>query len=79
MINCEGCEYPLIDVLTENRKELQQISTIIVQFHRKYNIPGIDSVTEKYCELKKRLSRTHCLLWNFNYVWEAWVLHEYCI
>jgi len=79
VINCEGCEYSLINFLTENRKELATISTVIVQFHRNYIIPGIDSLTDNYCELKMRLSRTHCLLWNFNYVWEAWVSHEYCI
>ena len=79
VINCEGCEYSLINFLTENRKELATISTVIVQYHRNYIIPGIDSLTDNYCELKMRLSRTHCLLWNFNYVWEAWVSHEYCI
>ena len=79
VINCEGCEYSLINFLTENREDLATISTVVVQFHRSYIIPGIDSLTENYCELKMRLSRTHCLLWNFNYVWEAWVSHEYCI
>lgn len=78
ILNCEGCEYGLISWLTEHPEVLKKITVLIVQFHRQYDV-GVANLTVEYCRLRAALSKTHCLLWGFNYVWEAWIESRYCI
>jgi FkbM family methyltransferase len=66
-INCEGCEYGLLEqILEQNSAHL--IENIQVQFHP---IESIDS-TPRYCRIQSLLSKTHKKTFYYHYVWENW-------
>ena len=69
-INCEGCEFDVIEALTSSSL-IKQID--YVQFQ-----PHASVFTDKkkyrflYCRLRQLLSRTHKVAYEYPHVWEAW-------
>lgn len=67
-INIEGGEYELIPALFESGL-LRRIELIFVQFHRIWE-EGDNKAQRARC--RDLLSDSHELLWNYDFVWEAW-------
>lgn len=65
-INIEGDEYPVLEVLIEQGL-INIFSNIQVQFHQ--NIP--DSVIRRN-NIRSKLSETHHLTYDYDFVWENW-------
>lgn len=66
-INIEGAEYDLLDCLTTD--ELLKLDNIQVQFHTFY-----PECQQRRDAIRARLSRTHVLTYNYDFVWENWKL-----
>lgn len=64
-INIEGAEYDLLDSLSE--EELLKIENIQVQFHTFY-----PNCYERRNSIQSKLSKTHHLTYNYEFVWENW-------
>jgi FkbM family methyltransferase len=65
-INIEGSEYELLEHIIENNLQLK-IKNLQIQFHKTFN----DS-EEKREEIRKVLSLTHKLTYDYTFVWENW-------
>jgi FkbM family methyltransferase len=68
-INIEGAEYELLESLLENGL-IKRFKNIQVQFHD-FIIPG---AKERMNQIQENLSITHKLTYQFEFVWENWVL-----
>lgn len=64
-INIEGAEYDLLDSLSE--EELLGIENIQVQFHTFY-----PNCYERRNAIHNKLSKSHHLTYNYEFVWENW-------
>jgi hypothetical protein len=68
-VNCEGCEYGLLDAIVDDEFAVGLIDNIQVQFHTmKDDGEGL----HRYCRIQSLLSRTHQQSFGFHYVWENW-------
>lgn len=67
-INCEGCEYPVLEALLES-PFLYKIDAIYIQFHLLNNFAGNGP---RRCHLRSRLRYTHQLEYESSWVWEIW-------
>ncbi len=67
-INIEGCEYDLLDHLLET-DFITNIQNIQVQFH-----DFIPNAMERMKKIQDKLSITHELTYQFQFVWENWKL-----
>lgn len=65
-INVEGAEYDLVEDLL-NSGLIECVRKVQVQFHD--FVPG---ATERMRAIQNRLSRTHELVFQYEFVWEAW-------
>ena len=71
MINCEGCEYELLEVLIASSL-IQYFKHVQFQFH--LDLPGIAHQECRYCQIMSLLRRTHKPMFQFSYTWQAWQL-----
>mgnify|MGYP001613431320 CR=1 FL=1 len=67
-MNIEGGEYELLEALISSGN-ISKVSELQVQFHR--DIPG---AKERRRIIRKNLSKTHVLIYNFPFIWEKWSL-----
>jgi FkbM family methyltransferase len=65
-INIEGSEYDLLDHLIEENLQ-SKIKNLQIQFHK----ISRDSEARRE-KIRKKLSKTHTLTYNYNFVWENW-------
>jgi hypothetical protein len=65
-INIEGSEYELLEHIIENNLHVK-IKNLQIQFHKIFN----DS-EEKREKIRKSLSLTHKLTYDYTFVWENW-------
>lgn len=65
-INIEGGEYDLLDKMIEH-DFIKNCDNLQIQFHDFY--PDFQI---RYDVIKKELSKTHALTYNFPFVWENW-------
>lgn len=65
-INIEGSEYELLEHIIENNLHVK-IKNLQIQFHKTFN----DS-EEKREKIRKVLSLTHKLTYDYTFVWENW-------
>jgi FkbM family methyltransferase len=68
-INCEGCEW---DVLESVFGDVWRLKRIQVQFH-----PDADFVPDRlgrYAKIQDRLAETHDLVYDFPWIWQMWEL-----
>ena len=79
IINCEGCEYELLEKLINSEKLTSAIGTVLVQFHRHYKVSDVSP--EKFrCNLIRLLSeKGWCPIFSFPFIWEAWTNPSACI
>ena len=65
-INIEGAEYGLIPQLVDSGL-IMRFDRLLIQFH---DILGTSPQDYERC--RELLGRSHCLDWNFEFVWESW-------
>ncbi len=66
-INIEGAEFPLLEKMIQVDL-LRRVACFMIQFHEWH--PGAYSRRRK---IRKELSKTHRLVWDYHFVWEKWV------
>ena len=71
-INCEGCEYELLETLIE-LDLLRLFRTVQFSRHGQnyFNIYVPDSVP-RYCRAQEIMQRTHSIEWVHPWMWERW-------
>ena len=69
-INIEGGEYELLEELIDSGL-IVKIKNIQVQFH-----DFVPNAAERMNQIQKSLIKTHSLTYQFEFVWENWVLQE---
>ncbi len=67
-INIEGAEFPLLERMIETDL-IARVDCFMIQFHEWH--PGAYGRRRK---IRKAMSRTHRLVWDYHFVWEKWVL-----
>jgi FkbM family methyltransferase len=70
-INIEGGEFELLNALLEHPDLIRKIRYFQIQFHD--FVPDARNMRD---ELRKRLSETHQLMWDYPFIWESWKLSE---
>lgn len=65
-INIEGDEFALLNTLLDNNM-ITLFDNIQVQFHS-----FIENANEMRNEIQNKLSKTHHLTYNYDFVWENW-------
>lgn len=68
-VNIEGAEYPLLEGLIESNL-VTKIKNIQVQFHD-FIIPN---ASHRMHQIQEKLSKTHQLTYQYEFVWENWRL-----
>lgn len=68
-INCEGCEYDILETLLSTNivKQFRHI-----QFATHPTLQHLKQPAERYCEILERLSRTHVISYQYKFCWEMW-------
>lgn len=66
-LNIEGAEYDVLERLIE-AGQLSQIRCYTIQFHE-----WLDRAHLRRRRIRKELSKTHTLMWDYPFVWEQWV------
>lgn len=79
-INCEGCEYEVVDGLrdTSYLKHISQVQiathllespahTLEATFER-----SLELSVSRYCQMHRALAETHFRVWGLPWVWERW-------
>ncbi len=69
-INIEGGEYELLEDLIRSEM-IKNIKNIQVQFH-----DFVPNAFEKMKSIQNALQKTHSLTYQYEFVWENWVLNE---
>jgi FkbM family methyltransferase len=64
-INIEGCEFDLMESLTDNNINI--VDNFQIQFHKIGENPEI-----RRDNIRDRLSKTHKLTYDYTFVWENW-------
>lgn len=72
IIDCEGCEYEVLEGITQTSL-LGYFKLIQFQIHcPKYFHLSIKNAHSRYCEIVERLKRTHSASYRFSYYQEMW-------
>jgi FkbM family methyltransferase len=66
-LNIEGGEYDVLERLIEANR-LKDVVCLMVQFHE-----WLDAAHWRRYLIRKALSKTHRLVWDYPFVWEQWV------
>jgi FkbM family methyltransferase len=69
-MNCEGCEYEVVDSLFRS-KSLSSFHLIQIATH---HLSWVGDPVERYCRMQQQLFRTHRQLWAQPWAWERWIL-----
>jgi FkbM family methyltransferase len=67
-INIEGAEFPLLERMIE-ADLIKKVDCFMIQFHEWH--PGAYGRRRK---IRKEMSKTHRLVWDYHFVWEKWLL-----
>jgi FkbM family methyltransferase len=67
-INIEGAEFPLLERMIATNL-LPKVDCFMIQFHEWH--PGAYHRRRK---IRKALSESHRLVWDYHFVWEKWVI-----
>jgi hypothetical protein len=68
-MNVEGAEFLILPHILKNKKIIEIIENIQIQFHTFY--PNAKQLRD---EIRSKLSETHIEEWNYPFVWESWKL-----
>jgi len=67
-INIEGAEFPLLERMIATNL-VAKVDCFMIQFHEWH--PG---AYRRRRNIRKAMSKTHNLVWDYHFVWEKWVL-----
>lgn len=67
-LNVEGLEYEILERLMSQRK-ITNIKQLLVQFH-----DFVPEHKKRYLKIVENLSKTHNLIWRFEFIWELWII-----
>ena len=70
-INCEGCEYDLLETLLSTHFVYYFKN---IQFGSHMKIKGLPDPVGKYCRLQQLLRRNHVMTYQHIFTWENWQL-----
>lgn len=73
-INCEGCEWELLESLGPERA-LSNVTHVQISFHN-YSTKGLGAVVLQYCRLREMIEQTHVLVKGVPFGWERWTLRD---
>lgn len=65
-INIEGAEFPLLEKMIE-KDLLGNVDSYMIQFHEWH-----PRAYSRRKNILKHLSKTHKMVWDYNFVWEKW-------
>lgn len=68
-INCEGCEFGVIETLLENNL---LVFVKNLQFATHSKLENLKNPVERYCRIQELLSKTHRITYQYKFVWESW-------
>lgn len=72
-INCEGCEYDLLETLLSTNFVYYFKN---IQFGSHTTIKGLPDPVGRYCRLQQLLQRTHVFTYQHIFTWENWKLKD---
>ena len=67
-VNCEGCEYDILDSILDSNM-VQYFRHIQISFH---HFKGLGDTLKRYCEYQEILKRTHRVVYQYPMFWESW-------
>ena len=67
-VNCEGCEYDILDSILDSNM-VQYFRHIQISFH---HFKGLGDTLKRYCEYQEILKRTHRVVYQYSMFWESW-------
>ena len=72
-INCEGCEWEMLESLLFSGRTIKDVKYLQISFHN-YSSKGLGAVILQYCRLHEKLQQTHELVQGVPFGWERWAL-----
>jgi len=69
-MNCEGCEWDMLENLLKEADLIKKVRCLQVGTH--YFPEWVVNQNERYCKIREQLSLTHRLVWGEPYAWERW-------
>merc|ERR1712083_456956 len=73
-INCEGCEWEMLENLIEQPDVMSKVRCLQVGTH--FFPELVSNLNKRYCKIREQLSLTHRLVWGVPYAWERWDRRE---
>jgi len=70
-INVEGCEYEILECIINNNTQTK-VRNFQIQFH---NFSYVRSPEARRDDIRKSLSKTHHLTYDYPFVWENWEIN----
>lgn len=67
-INIEGGEYPLLERMIEIGL-IERVDCLLIQFHE-----WLPRAYYRRRKIRKALEKTHRMVWDYDFVWEKWLL-----
>ena len=67
-INCEGCEYDILDTVLDSTL-VNQFKHIQISFH---HFGQLGNTLKRWCEYQELLKRTHRMVYQYKLFWESW-------
>jgi hypothetical protein len=72
-INCEGCEYDLLETLLSTDLIYQFRH---IQFGTHPTLKNLRDPVRRYCQIQEWLRRSHKLTYQYKFQWETWKLKD---
>merc|ERR1712226_510083 len=69
-MNCEGCEWEMLESLLKNADVIDKVRFLQVGTH--YFPERVANQNRRYCKIREQLSETHKMVWGEPYAWEGW-------
>jgi len=69
-MNCEGCEWELLEDLLEDPELVKKVKCLQISAH--YFPEWVANQNKRYCKIREQLRLTHKLAWGVPYAWERW-------
>ena len=67
-VNCEGCEYDILDTVLDSTL-VNQFKHIQISFH---HLGQLGNTLKRWCEYQELLKRTHRMVYQYKLFWESW-------
>ena len=67
-MNCEGCEYDILDAVLDSNM-VQFFRHIQISYH---HLHGLGNTLKRFCQYQEILKRTHRLVYQYPLFWESW-------